>query len=178
VVFYGLTAGIAGGLSTALYLYNTTYFFGFTGPMIATTGIFVLTSPLIAYCAAPWLALRFGKPRAAMAGLSLRLLLYPVPYILLLTGLWPAIGSWFSLFIYSGFSVSLVGLDSITSAVEVTNELRFNLAAVFLPVYCGLGFPAIYILSRYRIDRVEHAANLDRLKDRKDPDSAVSRPAR
>jgi len=224
--FYGLTVGIAGGLATALYLYNTTYFFGFTGPMIATTGIFVLISPLVAYWAAPWLALRMGKPKAAMTGLVGRLVLYPVPYILLLNGFWPETGSWVSLFIYSAFIVaeviglviggvlmdsmmadvvedsevstyrrseglffaargfaykaisaggiigagsivSLVGLDSINSAAQVTNELRFDLAIVFLPVYCGLCLLAILILSRYRIDRAGHAANLDRLSDRR-----------
>jgi Na+/melibiose symporter-like transporter len=198
--------------------------------MIATTGIFVLISPLVAYWAAPWLALRMGKPKAAMAGLVGRLLLYPVPYILLLNGLWPEVGSWPSLFIYSvfivleviglviggvlmdsmmadvvedsevstyrrseglffaarGFAykaisaggiigagaiVSLVGLDSVTSAAQVTQELRFNIAIVFLPVYCGLALLAILILSRYRIDRTGHAANLDRLRDRRTAES-------
>ena len=43
--FYGLTVGIAGGLGTALYLYNTTYFFGFTGAQISVTAIGVLISP-------------------------------------------------------------------------------------------------------------------------------------
>ena len=66
----------------------------------------------------------------------------------------------------AGTIVSLVGLDSVTSVTQVTNDLRFNLAAVFLPVYCGLGFLAIFILSRYRIDRDGHAANLDRLQGR------------
>jgi Na+/melibiose symporter-like transporter len=225
--FYGLTVGVAGGLATALYLYNTTYFFGFSGPMIATTGIFVLISPLIAYWATPWLAFRLGKPKAAMSGLLLRLVLYPIPYVLLLNGLWPPIGSWTSLFVYSvfivaevvglviggvlldsmmadvvedsevstyrrseglffaarGFAykaisaggivsagaiVSLVGLDGITSAAAVTNEIRFNLAATFLPIYCGLALLSILILSRYRIDRDGHAANLSRLSGRRE----------
>jgi Na+/melibiose symporter-like transporter len=224
---YGLTVGVAGGLSTALYLYNTTYFFGFTGPMIAVTGIFVLISPLIAYWAAPWLAFRIGKPKAAITGLLFRLVLYPIPYVLLLTGFWPEIGSWLSLFIYSAFIVaeviglviggvlmdsmmadvvedsevstyrrseglffaargfaykaisaggivgagtivSLVGLDSVTSAAQVTYELRSDLASVFLPTYCGLALLAIFILSRYQIDRDGHAANLNRLSERRD----------
>lgn len=235
--FYGLTVGVAGGLATALYLYNTTYFFGFSGPMIATTGVFVLVSPLIAYWAAPWLALRLGKPKAAMSGLVLRLVLYPIPYVLLLNGLWPPIGSWPSLFIYSvfivaevvglviggvlldsmmadvvedsevstyrrseglffaarGFAykaisaggivsagaiVSLVGLDGITSAADVTDEIRFNLAATFLPIYCGLALLSIVILSRYRIDRDGHAANLSRLSGRRGAHDAEAPGAR
>ena len=51
--FYGVTVGVAGGLGTALYLYNTTYFFGFNGAQIATTGVFVLISPLVAYWGRP-----------------------------------------------------------------------------------------------------------------------------
>ena len=34
---YGLSVGVAGGLGAALYLYNTSFFFAFSGPQIATT---------------------------------------------------------------------------------------------------------------------------------------------
>jgi Na+/melibiose symporter-like transporter len=128
---YGLTVGIAGGLGTALYLYNTTYFFGFTGPQIATTGIFVLISPLVAYWAAPYFGYRFGKPRAAIAALLVRLVLYPIPYLLVLNGYWPALGSWDSLAIYTVFIViEVIGLvvggvllDSMMADVVEDSEL-------------------------------------------------------
>ncbi|MEZ5560966.1 MAG: MFS transporter [Pseudomonadales bacterium] len=220
--FYGLSVGVAGGLGTALYLYNTTYFFGFTGPMIATTGVFVLISPLVAYWGAPYFGYRFGKPRAAIGALTMRLLLYPIPYVLLLTGFWPEIGSWLSLGIYSAFIVmevigsvignvlldsmmadvvedsevttsrrseglffaargfafktvsaggiisagaivSLVGMDEVHSMAQMTNEIRLDLALFFLPLYCGLCGLALYIVSRYGIDRDRHARNLDTL---------------
>ncbi len=223
---YGLTVGVAGGLGTALYLYNTTYFFGFSGPQIATTGIFVLISPVVAYWAGPYLGSRFGKPRAAIAALSSRLVLYPIPYILLLNGLWPELGSWLSLAIYSAFIVveviglvigsvlldsmmadvvedseivtnrrseglffaargfaykaisaggiisagtivSLVGLDGVTSVAQVTHEIRMDLALAFLPVYLGLCFLALAIVSRYNIDRAGHASNLQTLSGRR-----------
>ena len=45
---YSLFVGAAGGMSTALYLYNVTYFFEFSGPQIAITGVFVFASPAIA----------------------------------------------------------------------------------------------------------------------------------
>lgn len=224
--FYGLTVGVAGGLGTALYLYNTTYFFGFSGPQIATTGVFVLISPLVAYWAGPALGYRFGKPRAAIAALTSRLLLYPMPYILLLTGYWPAIGSWTSLAIYSvfivieviglviggvlldsmmadvvedseivtsrrseglffaarGFAykavsaggiigagtiVSLVGLDAVTSIDQMTHAIRVDIALTFLPLYLGLCFLALAIVSRYGIDRAGHSTNLQTLSARK-----------
>jgi len=224
--FYGLTVGVAGGLGTALYLYNTTYFFGFSGPQIATTGVFVLISPLVAYWAGPALGYRFGKPRAAIAALTSRLLLYPMPYILLLTGYWPAIGSWTSLAIYSvfivieviglviggvlldsmmadvvedseivtsrrseglffaarGFAykavsaggiigagtiVSLVGLDAVTSIDQMTHAIRVDIALTFLPLYLGLCFLALAIVSRYGIDRAGHSTNLRTLSARK-----------
>jgi len=38
---YSLIVGAAAGMSTALYLYNVTYFFNFSGPQIAVTGLFV-----------------------------------------------------------------------------------------------------------------------------------------
>jgi len=222
---YGLLVGIAGGLGTALYLYNTTYFFGFSGAQIATTGVFVLISPLVAYWLAPYVGHRFGKPRAAIAALSTRLVLYPIPYVLLLTGNWPPIASWTSLAIYSvfivveviglvignvlldsmmadvvedsevatqrrseglffaarsfayktvsaggiigaGTIVSMVGLDGITSLEQVTNQIRFDLAVAFLPVYLGLCFTALAIVSRYGIDRAGHTRNLDTLSGR------------
>lgn len=132
--FYGITMGVAGGLGTALYLYNTTFFFGFTGPMIATTGIFVLISPLFAYWAGPWLGQRLGKPRTAIGALAFRLVLYPIPYLLLLAGYWPAIGSWDSLAIYTVFIVlevagAIIGgvmLDSMMADVVEDSELATN----------------------------------------------------
>jgi glycoside/pentoside/hexuronide:cation symporter, GPH family len=130
--FYGVTMGVAGGLGTALYLYNTTFFFGFSGPQIATTGVFVLISPLVAYWAAPYFGGRFGKPRAAIGALSMRLALYPIPYVMLLAGFWPAIGSWTSLGIYSAFIVvEVIGLvvggvllDSMMADVVEDSEIR------------------------------------------------------
>ena len=219
---FGLTVGIASGLGTALYLYNTTYFFGFSGAQIATTGVFVLLSPLIAYWAAPYFAHRHGKTRTAIGAFTARLLLYPMPYLLLLNGWWPAIGSWDSLAIYSvfivlevvgvviggvmvdsmmadvvedsevatkrrseglffaarGFAakavsaggiigagaiVSLVGLDTITSAAQMTHQIRVDIASIFLPTYLGLFALALLIISRYGIDRDRHADNLRRL---------------
>ena len=223
--FYGLTVGIAGGLGMALYLYNTTYFFGFSGPQIATTGIFVLIAPLVAYWAAPHFGGRFGKRRTAIGGILLNISLYPIPYILLLNGMWPEFGSWTSLYFYSvfivaevifaivgnvmldsmmadvvedselttfrrseglfyaarsfafkaisaggiigaGMIVSLVGLDDIRSVEQVTQEIRFNLAVFFLPLYCGLFLTGLYIVTRYKIDRTGHAENLTELSER------------
>jgi len=220
---FGLTVGIASGLGTALYLYNTTYFFGFSGAQIATTGVFVLISPLIAYWVVPLLSLRHGKPRTAIGAFTFRLILYPIPYLLLLNGWWPPIGSWDSLAIYSvfivlevvgvviggvmvdsmmadvvedsevatkrrseglffaargfaakavtaggiigaGVIVSSVGLDSITSAAQMTHEIRVDIASTFLPVYLGLFVIALFVISRYGINRDVHAENLRKLR--------------
>lgn len=224
--FFGLTVGIAGGLGTALYLYNTTYFFGFSGAQISVTAIGVLISPVIAYWAAPYLGRLFGKKRAAIFAILVNVSLYPIPYVLLLTGFWPELGSWASLYIYSGFIivevicgiiggvlldsmmadvvedselkterrseglfyaargfaakavsaggiigagsiVSLVGLDGITSVDDVTNEVRMDLATLFLPVYCGLYLLGLVIVSKYRITRADHNEHVQRLSERK-----------
>lgn len=224
--FYGLAVGVAGGLGMALYLYNTTYFFGFTGKMIAVTGIGVLISPIIAYWAAPYLGERLGKKQAAIVAILINISLYPIPYILLLAGYWPELGSWLSLYIYSGFIVaevvcgiiggvmldsmmadvvedseistsrrseglfyaargfagkaisaggivfagtivSLVGLDGIKSADEVTMVIRQDLATFFLPLYCGLFLLGLWVVSTYRIRREDHTANLAALEERR-----------
>ena len=224
--FFGLTVGIAGGLGTALYLYNTTYFFGFSGKQISVTAIGVLISPVIAYWAAPYLGRIFGKKRAAIFAILVNVSLYPIPYILLLTGYWPELGSWTSLYIYScfivmevicgiiggvlldsmmadvveeselktqrrseglfyaarGFAakavsaggiigagsiVSLVGLDGITSLSDVTDEIRMDLATLFLPTYCGLYLLGLVIVSKYQITRENHDENVQELAERK-----------
>ena len=219
---YSLFVGAAGGMSTALYLYNVTYFFEFSGPQIAITGVFVFASPAIAYFLAPALGKRLGKKRAAMVALLGAILLYPIPYISTLAGIWPESGGWNSLMIYSvfvmtevvgfivggvmldsmmadvvedsevttsrrseglfyaarsfagkavsalgiilaGSIVSLVGMDGIKGVEDMTMEMRGDLAGFFLPAYCGLYFLAIYLISRYKIDRETHQNNLEKL---------------
>ena len=111
--FYGLAIGVASGLGMALYLYNTTYFFAFSGKQVAVTGIGVLVSPLIAYWAAPFMGQRMGKKQAAIAAILMNISLYPIPYILVLMGYWPELGSWLSLYMYTGFLVAVVVCDII-----------------------------------------------------------------
>ena len=219
---YSLIVGAAGGMSTALYLYNVTYFFEFDGPQIAVTGIFVFASPAIAYFLAPVLGRNLGKKRAAITALVGAIFLYPIPYLMTLSGLWPESGSWNSLLIYSffvmtevvgfivggvmldsmmadvvedsevktnrrseglfyaarsfagkavsalgiilaGSIVSLVGMDGMQSVADMTDAMRIDLASFFLPAYCGLYFLAIFLISRYRIDRDTHNMNLEAL---------------
>ena len=121
-------------LGTALYLYNTTYFFGFTGAQISVTAIGVLISPLIAYWAAPYFGQRYGKKKAAIGAILVNIALYPMPYILLLMDYWPPLGSWASLYIYSLFIVvevvcGIIGgvlLDSMMADVVEDSELKTN----------------------------------------------------
>lgn len=145
--FYGLIVGIAGGLGMALYLYNTTYFFGFTGKMIASTGFAVMLSPAIAYWAAPYFGGRFGKKNAAIGAILVNIALYPIPYILLLTGFWPGLGSWWSLGIYTVFIVmevicSIIGgvlLDSMMADVVEDSEITTSRRSEGL-FYAARGF--------------------------------------
>lgn len=147
--FYGLIVGIAGGLGTALYLYNTVYFFGFSGEQIAMTGIGVMFSPLIAYWAAPYFGSRYGKKQAAIGAIIFNVSLYPIPYILLLTGHWPPLGSWLSLYIYSFFIVvevvcSIIGgvmLDSMMADVVEDSEVATSRRSEGL-FYAARGFAA------------------------------------
>jgi Na+/melibiose symporter-like transporter len=230
---YSLIVGAAAGMSTALYLYNVTYFFNFSGPQIAVTGLFVFASPAIAYFLAPNLGERLGKKHAAIAALLGAIFLYPVPYLLTLAGFWPSAGGWASLVIYSlfvtaevvgfivggvmldsmmadvvedsevktsrrseglfyaarsfagkavsalgivlaGSIVSLVGMDGIKTAADMTNAMRADLASFFLPAYCGLYVLAIYLISKYSIDRDGHNQNLAVLAGKDDPQTGSS----
>ncbi|MCH7743818.1 MAG: MFS transporter [Proteobacteria bacterium] len=129
--FYGLTIGIASGLGMALYLYNTTYFFGFSGSQIAVTGLGVFIAPVIAYWAAPYFGRTFGKKQAAIGAILVNISLYPIPYILLLAGYWPALGSWLGLYLYTMFIIvevvcSIIGgvlMDSMMADVVEESEV-------------------------------------------------------
>tara|TARA_B100001079_G_scaffold211286_1_gene185415 strand:+ start:352 stop:1623 length:1272 start_codon:yes stop_codon:yes gene_type:complete len=129
--FYGLTVGIAAGLGMALYLYNTTYFFGFSGQQIAVTGLGVFLSPIVAYWAAPYFGGIYGKKKAAIGAILINISLYPMPYILLLAGFWPELGSWLGLYIYTFFIIvevicGIVGnvlMDSMMADVVEDSEV-------------------------------------------------------
>ena len=69
----------------------------------------------------------------------------------------------------AGSIVSIVGLDGITSVDDVTQEIRMNLATLFLPIYCGLYLLGLVIVSKYRITREDHDAHLAQLNARKAP---------
>ena len=228
---YSLVVGGAAGMSTALYLYNVTYFFAFDGPQIAFTGLCVFASPAIAYWLAPKMGQILGKKWTAISALFAAIFLYPIPYVLKLTGYWSTaeitsfggeLSLTINLMIYSlfvtaevvgfiiggvmldsmmadivedsevktsrrseglfyaarsfagkfvsafgiilaGSIVSLVGMDGIKTVTDMTDEMRLDLASFFLPLYCGLYFLAMYFISKYRIDREAHNANLDSL---------------
>ena len=129
--FNGLLTGIAGGMLAALYLYNTNYFFGFTGTQIAMTGVFVIVSPLISFAVIPLLGKLFTKRQIAVLAITCFIVLTPMPYLLFLAGIWPAMGSWLSLFIYSVFIVievvclilNGVMLDSMMADVVEDSEI-------------------------------------------------------
>ncbi len=147
--FYGMTRGIALGLGAALYLYNTTYFFAFTGKQIAVTGFGVMAAPVIAYYLAPLMGRRFGKKRGAIIAILANICLYPTPYILLLVGWWPEPGSWLSLYCYSVFIVvevvcTIIGdvlMDSMMADVVEDSELTTKRRSEGL-FYAAKGFAA------------------------------------
>ena len=67
----------------------------------------------------------------------------------------------------AGSIVSLVGLDGITSLGDVTDEIRMDLATLFLPTYCGLYLLGLVIVSKYQITRENHDENVEKLAERK-----------
>ena len=66
----------------------------------------------------------------------------------------------------AGFIVSIVGFDSITSLAEFTDDHRYRLATLFLPVYCTMVLCAISCINLYKINRESHQENLQILANR------------
>lgn len=222
---HSIVAGVGLGLGNALYLYSTTYFFEFTGTQIAFTAVAAMISPTIAYFLAPKVGKLYGKKRGAVYACIVNLLLFPIPYPLVLTGYWPELGGTASLMLFTGFIVagvtcyivaavlidsmmadvveeseviterrseglfyaargfagkiisaggiigagtivSLVGFDHITDVSMVTDEVRLRFVWMYVPVACVLSVVAIATIAMYRIDRVDHQANLTRLSAR------------
>ena len=114
---YGLALGAAGGLGAALYLYNVTYFFEFTTFEVGITAIAVLFSPPVASFFVPRLGRKLGKKKAAITCLSSRVILYPIPYIAVLNGFWPELGSIPSIAIYTAFIYTEVVLGIVGAAL-------------------------------------------------------------
>ena len=130
---YGLFMGSAAGLGAALYLYNVTYFFEFTG--------FKWPSPLTLCCSRRWLqgcwhpsSVNVSAKAAAIVMQVARVVLYPIPYICVLTGVWPEFGSVASIAIYTAFIftevvfgiISAVMLDSMMADVVEDSETHTN----------------------------------------------------
>lgn len=78
--------------------------------------------------------------------------------------------------VLAGSIVSLVGMDGIQGVEDMTHTMRADLAAFFLPAYCGLYVFAIYLISRYKIDRETHQNNLARLAEQSQNTIAEQKP--
>ncbi len=134
IFFYGLISAIAGGLGTALYIYLTAYFFAFSPVQVATTAIFVMLSPFFAARIIPFLAARFEKKYVCMASGLFFIVVYPMPYLMVLAGFWPELGSTTSLIIYTVFIViEVTGLvvngslrDSMIADIVENREIKTN----------------------------------------------------
>ncbi len=130
--FYGLALGAAGGLGSALYLFNVTYFFEFEPWEIGMTAVAVLFAPPVASFFAPKVGIRLGKKHGAIVCLLTRLFLYPIPYIAVLNGFWPDLGSRESLLIYTLFIyvevvlgiMGTVFLDSMMADIVEDSERK------------------------------------------------------
>ena len=107
------------------------------------TAIAVLFSPPVASFFVPRLGRKLGKKKAAITCLYSRVILYPIPYIAVLNGFWPELGSIPSIAIYTAFIytevvLGIVGaalLDSMMADIVEDSESRpaDDLRVYFLP---------------------------------------------
>lgn len=111
--YYGIAVGVASGLGNALTLYLMSYYFALTGVEISIVSVAIMVSPIVATYIAPCLGRLLGKKHAAMWSCSAAILFGPVPYILVLSGHWPELGSAPSLYAFSIHSIFMVVLSII-----------------------------------------------------------------
>lgn len=146
---YGLISGAAGGLSAALYLYNTRYFFGFSEQQIGVTGAAIFLSPLLTYIIVPSFSLLNHKKHAAVIALLVLITLYPLPYLAYLVGFWPGLGSWVAVGIFSVILIIEVScimiagilMDSMMADVVENSEVQTSRRSEGL-FYAARGFGA------------------------------------
>ena len=123
---FSLLGGAAAGLHTALYLYNVRYFFMFTGLEMAFTGVCLLLAPAVSMYLSPRIGLRYGKKNAAIGMALVRLGLFPMPYIAVLTGVWPELTSTASIILYSAFI--FVEVSAVVVSATMIDSMMADLA--------------------------------------------------
>ncbi|MCY4656997.1 MAG: MFS transporter [Gammaproteobacteria bacterium] len=69
--------------------------------------------------------------------------------------------------VFAGVIVSVVGMESFRSELDMTDSHRLELAAYFLPIWCGLQLLAVTSLSLYKIHKGSHEENLATIEQRK-----------
>ena len=119
-------------LSNLTQIYNVRYFFEFSGAEIAITGVALLLAPLFSFMLSPKLGLRYGKKKTAIGLALLRLILFPMPYVAVLLGLWPELQSPASIALYTTFVfvevtaivVSATMLDSMMADIVEDSEVK------------------------------------------------------
>ena len=92
LVVASLFSSVAGGFTNVVGLYVGTYFWGFSTEQIATLGLALLGSLVLALAAAPPLAARFEKHRVAVWVAAFAIAAGPLPIFLRLLGWMPANG--------------------------------------------------------------------------------------
>ena len=132
--FYSLFVGAALVWALRCIFITLRFFFEFTGTEIAITGLAILVSPPLAICwFLIWKAL-WQKGHCHLNVSWSRVVLYPIPYIAVLNGFWPALGSTASIAIYTSFifievTVGIVGaalLDSMMADIVEDSEKQTN----------------------------------------------------
>jgi Na+/melibiose symporter-like transporter len=116
---FGIFAAMAGGLVGAMGIYINTFFWGLRADQIGLIAPTGLLSAAIALFAAPFVAARWGKKRAAIALSFVAALLAPVPIFARFAGWMPPNGSsalLFWLILYNIVEVALI----ITSTTLVS----------------------------------------------------------
>ncbi|MGK6354819.1 MFS transporter [Sphingomonas sp. DT-207] len=123
----GLCYYTAQGVSFALSNYLYAHVWGFRGADFQWLGVILSAGAIGAFLAAPRLARRIGKPRAAMIFMAAAAVLLTLPYWLRLAGLFPAVGSGallpvllsiFTINAICGISSTILGASMLADVVE------------------------------------------------------------
>ncbi len=115
----GLFGAAAAGISAALHVYFSTFFWGLSAAQISLLVLSYFPAAFLAFALTPRLSARFGKKRAAIATGSAGLSLVPVPIVLRLMDLMPANGAPLLLPILALFTMIEIALV-ISSSILVS----------------------------------------------------------
>lgn len=132
VILFSLFSGMSAGLSTALNIYFSTYFWELSADQVATLTSSALIGIVLAFVVAIPVSTRFGKKMSALAFYIVALLAGTLPLVLRLFGLFPGNGDpalmsvLMVLLVITTMSTITASILAVSMVADVTDAIRLT----------------------------------------------------